>query len=966
MNNKDNRPGEAAELRRRAEEAARSSEDLETLSPEDTRRILHELRVHQIELEMQNEELRRAQVELGAARARYFDLYDLAPVGYVTLSEQGLFVETNLTAATLLGVNRSALVKQPVSRFILEEDHDIYYRHRKRLFETGAPQACDLRMVNNDGTAFWARLEATTAQDADGAPVCRLVLSDITEPKRAEAALRESREAYRALVETRAEAALRESKETYRALVETLPDIVIRFDRGGRHLFVSDNVRDVVDLQAAQFIGKTHRELGFPDAQCRVWEETVRNVFDSGSPFETEYRFEGKRGPVIYNWRLVPDRDAQGVVRSVLSLSRDITAQRRAEEDYRTLFREMLDGFALYEIICDEHAEAADYRFLAINPAFERMTGLKAEDVVGRTVLEVMPGIEPPRIETYGKVALTGEPAFFEDHSTERKRDFQVTAFRPAPNQFACILSDITERKHADLAMRESEQRFRFAVHSTAAGYFRLDAEGRWEDVNDAWLAIHGYQDRAEVIGRPFALTQVDEDLYAAGRIVARLLSGEGVPSGEFSHRRKDGTVGHHTYSVGPIVHEGRAVGAEGFIIDITDRRRTEAALNASQEQLRHAQKMEAVGRLAGGVAHDFNNMLTAILGYSSYLLDGLAPDAPLRGPISEIQKAGQRAAALTRHLLAFSRKQVLSPAVLDVGQVIADVQKMISRVIGEHIKVVCKDQPEHLLVEADRGQLEQVLLNLAVNAGDAMPGGGRLLIEARRATGDHHFAQAHLGVTPGDYVEIAVTDTGTGMTPEVLSHLFEPFFTTKAVGKGTGLGLSTVYGIVRQSNGHIVVESEVGRGSAFSVYLPRLAGSAEPDVAEPRRHVAHRGVGTVLLAEDDDAVRSFAKLVLQEMGYRVFEARDGAEARGLFDTIGAELDLLVTDVVMPVMGGHLLADCLKRQRPGLKVLYMSGYSDEAVTRLSALPPGSVFVEKPFGPGDFVEKLREALGGGTA
>jgi PAS domain S-box-containing protein len=642
-------------------------------------------------------------------------------------------------------------------------------------------------------------------------------------------------------------------------------------------------------------------------------------------------------------------------------------ALRESEERYRSLFEHMLEGFAYCRMLYDKDNRPIDFIYLVVNPAFNRIVGTSV--VVGRPVTEAFPGIKesfPELFEIYGRVAGTGEPESFDLDFRPVDKWLHISVYSPAREYFVAMLQDITERKRVDLALRESEQRFRFVVHSTTAGYFRLDVEGRWEDVNNAWLAIHGYQDRSEVIGRPFTLTQVDVDMPAAMDLRRRLANGASVPSGQFTHRKKDGTMGYHTYSVVPVVREGQVVGTEGFMIDITDLRHTEAALKTSEERFLQAQKMEAVGRLAGGVAHDFNNMLTAILGYSDYLLQGLPEDAPLRGPLSEIRKAGQRAASLTRQLLAFSRKQVLSPTVLDVGQVVVDVEKMVSRVIGEHITVVCANAPEQLFVEADRGQLEQVLLNLAVNAGDAMPGGGRLRFETRRATLDEAFAQAHLDVKPGDYVEIAVTDTGTGMTPEILSHLFEPFFTTKAPGKGTGLGLSTVYGIVKQSNGHVVVESAMGRGSTFSVYLPSVAGRPETGAVETRTRVTHRRAGTVLLAEDDDAVRSLTKLVLQELGYQVFEARDGAEACGLFDAIGAELDLLVTDIVMPAMGGHVLADRLKQRRPGLKVLYISGYADEAITRLSALPPGSVFLEKPFGPEDFVEKLREVLGGGPA
>ena len=294
---------------------------------------------------------------------------------------------------------------------------------------------------------------------------------------------------------------LKEQEEKYRSLVECLPDVVMRFDRDGHHLFVSENVSKVVDFRAAQFIGKTHREMGFPEAQCRFWEEAIQRVFESGAPFETEYSFESKDGPAIHNWRLMLERDAQGSARSVLSLSRDITAHRKAEQDYQTLFHEMLDGFSLHEIICDGQGNPADYRFLAVNPAFERMTGLNADNIEGRTVLEVLPGIERYWIETYGRVALTGEPAFFENYSKDLAKYFEVKTFRPAPNQFACIFYDITDRKQLEDALKKSQQQLRFIVNSVPALIWQKDTEGRYLQVNKAYCDTVGIPE-GDIIGK--------------------------------------------------------------------------------------------------------------------------------------------------------------------------------------------------------------------------------------------------------------------------------------------------------------------------------------------------------------------------------------------------------------------------------------------------------------------------------
>jgi nitrogen-specific signal transduction histidine kinase len=390
------------------------------------------------------------------------------------------------------------------------------------------------------------------------------------------------------------------------------------------------------------------------------------------------------------------------------------------------------------------------------------------------------------------------------------------------------------------------------------------------------------------------------------------------------------------------------------------ERRQAEEALRRSEAQLRHAQKMEAVGRLAGGVAHDFNNLLTVITGYSEVLLQGLRAGDPLRESLGEIRTAGERAGLLTRQLLAFSRKQLLHPVVLDLNAVVADMERMLRRLIGEDVELVTRLQPGLWPVRADPGQMEQVLLNLAVNARDAMPTGGRLAIETANVelAGS---AAGLLGERPGRYTLLAVSDTGCGMPPEVRAHLFEPFFTTKEVGRGTGLGLSTVYGIVTQSGGHIAVETEVGRGSSFRVYLPR---APEADALARRKEPAGglpRGQETVILVEDDDALRAVIHTILRRCGYQVLDARHGGDALVSCEQHAGPIHLLISDVVMPQMSGPQLAERLAWLRPGLQVLYISGYTDEAVIRHGVVNPAVAFLQKPFTPAALAQKVREIL-----
>jgi signal transduction histidine kinase/CheY-like chemotaxis protein len=399
------------------------------------------------------------------------------------------------------------------------------------------------------------------------------------------------------------------------------------------------------------------------------------------------------------------------------------------------------------------------------------------------------------------------------------------------------------------------------------------------------------------------------------------------------------------------------------FIRDVSERKAAEESLTRTQEQLRHSQKLEAVGRLAGGVAHDFNNMLTVINGYAESLYRGISKDNRWLGPVTQILQAGKRASLLTRQLLAFSRKQVLQPKIFNLNDVLRDMTKLLSRVIGEDIELSTVLASDASHIKADPGQMEQVIMNLAVNARDAMPHGGKLILETMNVELDENYTRKRDEVKPGRYVMLAVTDTGCGMTESVKARVFEPFFTTKEVGKGTGLGLAMVYGIIKQSGGHIAVYSEPDRGTTFKIYLPCGGEKAELPVfaATERQPVHQAATGTVLLVEDEDMVRELTKDVLQSNGYTVLEARHGVEALELYKDRIHSIDLTLTDVVMPQMNGRAFASNLLSIRPDMKILYMSGYTDNAITRTGILENGSAFLQKPFTADSLISKLRDLV-----
>jgi PAS domain S-box-containing protein len=514
---------------------------------------------------------------------------------------------------------------------------------------------------------------------------------------------------------------------------------------------------------------------------------------------------------------------------------------------------------------------------------------------------------------------------------------------------------DVTEQK----ADEESRARLTMAVEQAGESIVVTDTRGTIQYVNPAFERITGY-DRMEVIGQtPRILKSGRQDAAFYKNLWQTLRRGE-IWRGTFLNKRKDGTLYEEDAVISPVRDpSGQVVNYVAVKRDVTDVRRME-------EQLRQAQKMEAVGRLAGGVAHDFNNLLTAISGYSDLLLHRLPDYSTLRRDVEEIRKAGDRAAALTRQLLAFSRRQVLQPKVLDLNTVVTNMGQMLRRLIGEDIELSTDLSPSLSRVKADPGQIEQVIVNLAVNARDAMPDGGRITIATADAELSPAYAVVHTDVRPGPHVLLSVADTGQGMSDETQAHLFEPFFTTKERGKGTGLGLATVYGIVQQSGGHIRVNSAADRGSTFLIYLPRVEAPEDGVQRADRPLLPHPSPGTetVLLAEDEEMVRRLAREILSGNGYKVLEAGNGREALLLSEAHRGEIHLLLTDVVMPKMSGRELTERIRPLRPDLRILFMSGYTDDAILRHGVLEDGIPFLQKPFTAEELARKVREVLDSG--
>jgi PAS domain S-box-containing protein len=514
------------------------------------------------------------------------------------------------------------------------------------------------------------------------------------------------------------------------------------------------------------------------------------------------------------------------------------------------------------------------------------------------------------------------------------------------------VTRDITDLKHA----QDVQVRFEAIIESSDDSICSTTLEGVILTWNRGAQAIFGYSP-AEIIGRSAAIVVPRPRVGETGMLLGRVAKGERVEHFETERLTKDGRLIEVSISLSPMRNEaGQIVAVSAIARDLTRQKLLE-------EQLRQAEKMEAIGQLAGGIAHDFNNLLTVVNGYAGMALLSV-PEGPLREQLQAIQAAGERATALTSQLLAFSRKQMLQPQVLDINSVVAAIHPLLRRVIREDIECVMALAPRLSRVKADRHQIEQVLLNLVVNAGDAMVSGGWIVMETKDVTLHREYARSHPDVIPGAYVMLAVSDSGTGIEPGIRARIFEPFFTTKPAGKGTGLGLSMVYGIVRQSGGHITCYSEPGLGTTFRVYLPVCAepGLTIHSILDENEPPSICGTETILLVEDDSGLRMYAANVLKDLGYNVYVAADGAEALRIGEG-NRYIDLLITDMVMPGIGGYELATRLVPLAAGMKVLYVSGYTENAIVRKGILEPGLAFLPKPYSPRQLAKKIRETLAG---
>ncbi|HEX2733118.1 MAG TPA: PAS domain S-box protein [Polyangiaceae bacterium] len=689
---------------------------------------------------------------------------------------------------------------------------------------------------------------------------------------------------------------------------------------------------------------------------------------------------KGDAIPVALSVAFSPASDPEPLGETILTLqdrtesARTEAALHASEDRFRILFEDMDEGVVINQAVIDEHGDTIDYVIIAANPAFERHSPYRIKDVLGTRATDVY-GLTTDFIrDWWRKHSPLQHAAHTEFQHGPSGRWFHVVASPIGEGgRFATFFTDITQRKTAELGLRQSEQRFRAIFDQTFQFIGLLDTKGVLLQANSSALQLAGVSE-SDVVGKAFWETpwwahskQLQEQLRTA---VAAAASGEFVRM-EVTHPGPDGSMRAVDFSLKPVRDDAGVVSLlipEGR--DITERKQAEEALlkvevehRELEARVAHAQKLEAIGRLAAGVAHDFNNLLTVIASCSDLLLEtgNVVPDD--REMVEEIRAAGKRASRLTNQLLAFSRKTVLKVHLVDLGRLVLDVKLMLERVLGEDVVFEARLQEALWLTELDAGQFEQVIVNLAVNARDAMPRGGKLTIEVHNAVVEPGDRYAAFGVPEGRYVHMSVADTGIGMAPDVRKHAFDPFFTTKEVGRGTGLGLAMVHAVVQQSGGQICVDSELDRGTTFHIFFPvadRKPGERSQVIHKSLRGET-RGSETLLLVEDDDAVRAVAVAALRSRGYRVLEARDGREALELFQQHRDAIALLVTDVVMLGMSGRELVEVVQELKPSVRVLYASGYPDDAMVRHGVLRGEVAFLQKPFTGALLAQHVRSVL-----
>jgi two-component system cell cycle sensor histidine kinase/response regulator CckA len=994
-------PGRENNLRRQAEEitprkATLSSGNRETLSLEETFRLLQNLRVQQVELKMQNEELRRVQSELEASRKRYFDLYDLAPVGYVTLGEKGLILEANLTAADMLGIARSAFVNKPLTGFIVHdpEDQDIYYLHCKMLFETGMPQVCEIRMRKHNAPPFWARVESTISHEADNSPVCREVITNINERKLAELALRESEEKYRMLFEGSAhgilavditerkqfEDALRESEKKYRLLADNANDVIFVFDMNLNYTYVSPSAKFLRGYEPEEVMKQKPLESLTPSS-LDLALKTLAEVMEIENSEHREIRLSRilqlemtrKDGTTVWTevmFSFIRDENLRPV--NILGVARDITAHKKAEEAVRESEQRMrlaLEGtdHALWAI--DLTHQSITYTdnwpgILGYGPDENRFdyewwtsqVHPESLPVFESALIDYFSGHKPYLDWEYRIRNKAGEWQWV--HALGTFTDKDKAGF---PTRMIGTHRNITARKKAESESRESELRYHDILENINEMYFEINLKGNITFFNHNTCLLSGYSP-GEAMGMNFRqYTSPETAKHLKVFFGSIYMTGEKSSIQGFEMIRKDKSTRFMELSVNLIRSSaGETVGFRCIARDTTERKQADDEKRTLEERLQRSEKMEALGTLAGGVAHDLNNVLGVVIGYAELLLMTADESSPNRPRLMTIMRGGEKAAAIVQDLLTLARRGVAGRQVLNLNAIIAGFRQSpeFEKLRSYHsaIKINTDLHPDLLNISGSSVHIDKTLFNLIANACEAMPDGGVLTIKTFNQYLDKPI-QGYDEVRAGEYAVLSLSDTGEGIPAAQLKRIFEPFYTRKAMGRsGTGLGLAVVWGTVKDHDGYINVQSEEGKGSIFTLYFPITREETASEAAAVSISEYMGSGETVLVVDDVKEQRNLAAEMLRKLQYDVTTAASGEEAVAYLG--GHEVDLMLLDMIMdPGMDGLDTYKSVLEIHPKQKAIVISGFSEsDRAQAVLALGAGS-YVGKPY----VMEKLGMAV-----
>jgi len=893
-------------------------------------------------------EQRQAQEALASSERKYRELFE-ANQDAITIFRigsdgiAGKFLDMNQAALTLAGYSKKEFINLKPSDFEKEASQETL---DNRLAEIKIKGHSHFETVLFDKSRNEIPVEIHVREILyEGRPAMMNIARDIRDRKHVEIALSES-------------------EEKWRNILVNTPQIGVALDPQATIIFANTHFLKLTGWQESAVIGQNWFDLFIPEQQ----RARVRDAFnsairsDSSSGFSTyENEICTRTGENFdISWSNVITKDSQGDVIDVTCLGVDLTERKRAEDALRASeerFRFLLDGVPMVSV----QGYAADGTTLYWNEGSRILYGYTAEEALGKNLLDLI--IPPNHREGVARcmqnMAETGDPLPASELEMMRKDGSTVMVYsshcilhRPGyPQELYCVDIDLSGIKQAEV----ERSRLMLAVEQAAEVFVITDSEGVIQYVNPAFEKVTGYS-REEAIGqKPRILKSGEHDETFYRRMWTTLTSGK-TWRGQIINKRKNGEHFIENAVISPVRDSsGNLINYAAVKYDVTEQLQT-------SKMLQQAQKMESVGRLAGGVAHDFNNMLGVILGHAELAMEQLNPAQPIFADLQQIQQAANRSADITRQLLAFARKQIVAPKVIDLNETVAGMLKMLLRLIGEDINLAWLPQKGLWPINVDPSQIDQILANLCVNARDAIAGVGKITVETGNCTLDKEYCTAHTGFISGEYVRLGVSDNGSGIDKEILSHIFEPFFTTKSDNKGTGLGLATVYGIVKQNSGFVNVYSEQGQGTTFTIYLPRYVGTPSQEQREATAEPAVRGNETVLLVEDELTILHMTTTMLQRLGYTVLTADTPGKAIRLAKEHAEEIHLLLTDVIMPEMNGKVLEENLRINRPDLKCLYMSGYTANVISHHGVLDIGVHFIQKPFTKKELAAKVRQVLG----